>query len=258
MLVSKILDEFDDIDPEEQSMFMNLNIRNRRQKILHKLSFETEVFDIYDPMYTSDEDSDSNSDTSSSESSVSSIRDEQSSYGSQYSSSQKREKRNTSDEADMRNNLNQAGHRNFDSENLQNPDSIELDQGYKQLAKNNKIKRSDSQLNEQDLDYNSEYNRSSLSSIHREIHEPSEKLVSGESKSLQQSEQKGQNLTGLVDEGEELGGCLVEDMQDDTVMNKCKSMFKQDSTKNQGEQSFQNKINNQRQAQLTNQLNTLH
>ena len=44
----------------------------------------------------------------------------------------------------MRNNLNQAGHRNFDSENLQNPDSIELDQGYKQLAKNNKIKRSDS------------------------------------------------------------------------------------------------------------------
>ena len=76
MLVSKILDEFDDIDPEEQSMFMNLNIRNRRQKILHKLSFETEVFDIYDPMYTSDEDSDSNSDTSSSESSVSSIRDE--------------------------------------------------------------------------------------------------------------------------------------------------------------------------------------
>ena len=30
MMVSNILDNFDDIDPEEQSMFMNLNIRNRR------------------------------------------------------------------------------------------------------------------------------------------------------------------------------------------------------------------------------------
>jgi hypothetical protein len=44
---------------------MNLNIRNRRQKILHKLSFETEVYDIYDPVYTSDEE-ESDSETSSS------------------------------------------------------------------------------------------------------------------------------------------------------------------------------------------------
>lgn len=65
LLVSNILDNFDDIDPEEQSMFMNLNIRNRRQKILHKLSFESEVFDIYDPIYTSEEE-DSESDSSSS------------------------------------------------------------------------------------------------------------------------------------------------------------------------------------------------
>lgn len=30
LLVSNILDNFEDIDPEEKSMFMNLNIRNRR------------------------------------------------------------------------------------------------------------------------------------------------------------------------------------------------------------------------------------
>ena len=65
LLVSNILDNFDDIDPEEQSMFMNLNIRNRRQKILHKISFETDVYDIYDPVYTSEEE-DSDSDTSTS------------------------------------------------------------------------------------------------------------------------------------------------------------------------------------------------
>jgi hypothetical protein len=65
LLVSNILDNFEEIDPEEQSMFMNLNIRNRRQKILYKLSFETEVYDIYDPVYTSEED-ESDSETSSS------------------------------------------------------------------------------------------------------------------------------------------------------------------------------------------------
>ena len=71
LLVSNILDNFDDIDPQEQSMFMNLNIRNRRQKILHKLSFETEGHDIYDPVYTSEEeDSDSDSSTSSEGSSL--------------------------------------------------------------------------------------------------------------------------------------------------------------------------------------------
>ena len=43
---------------------MNLNIRNRRQKILHNLSFETEICDIYDPVFTSEEDT--NSDDSSS------------------------------------------------------------------------------------------------------------------------------------------------------------------------------------------------
>lgn len=63
-------------------MFMNLNIRNRRQKILHKLSFETEAFDIFDPVYTSEEESNSNSDTSSSGSSGSSIEESSCSYGS--------------------------------------------------------------------------------------------------------------------------------------------------------------------------------
>lgn len=65
MLVSNILDNFEEIDPEEQSMFMNLNIRNRRQRIIHNLSFETEIYDIYDPVYTSEEDL-SDSETSSS------------------------------------------------------------------------------------------------------------------------------------------------------------------------------------------------
>ncbi len=44
-----MLENFEEINSEDQSMFINLNIRNRRQKILHDLSFETEVYDIYDP-----------------------------------------------------------------------------------------------------------------------------------------------------------------------------------------------------------------
>lgn len=69
LMVSNILDNFDDIDPEEQSMFMNLNIRNRRQKILHKMSFESEEFDVYNPVFTSEE---SNSNSSNSDSSLTS------------------------------------------------------------------------------------------------------------------------------------------------------------------------------------------
>ena len=79
---------------------------------------------------------------------------------------------------------------------------------YSQLKK---CQLSESQLNEQDLDYNSENNHSSLSSIHREIHD-------APSSSQHISEKP------LSDEAEH-GGCLVEEMQDDTVMNKCKSMF---------------------------------
>ena len=71
-LVSNILENFEDIDPAEQSMFMNLNIRNRRQKILHKISFETEVYDIYDPVFSSDYTSSGSSSESSSGSSSSS------------------------------------------------------------------------------------------------------------------------------------------------------------------------------------------
>ena len=44
-----MLENFEEINSEDQSMFINLNIRNRRQKILNDLSFETEVYDIYDP-----------------------------------------------------------------------------------------------------------------------------------------------------------------------------------------------------------------
>ena len=74
LIKQTVPENFEDIDPAEQSMFMNLNIRNRRQKILHNLSFETEVFDIYDPVYTSEEESNSDDQTYTSES-------QESSYG---------------------------------------------------------------------------------------------------------------------------------------------------------------------------------
>lgn len=75
-LVSNILDNFEDIDPEEQSMFMNLNIRNRRQKILHNISFETEFYDVYNPVFTSEEESSSSSGSSSEEQSSNSYAQE--------------------------------------------------------------------------------------------------------------------------------------------------------------------------------------
>jgi hypothetical protein len=62
-MVSNILDNILEIGSDEQSMFINLNIRNRRQKVLHNISFETEMYDIYDPYFTSEDES---SDTSSS------------------------------------------------------------------------------------------------------------------------------------------------------------------------------------------------
>jgi hypothetical protein len=46
-------------------MFMNLNIRNRRQKIIHNISFETELYDIYDPVFSSEEESQTSSSDSS-------------------------------------------------------------------------------------------------------------------------------------------------------------------------------------------------
>jgi hypothetical protein len=32
---------------------MNVNVRNRRQKLYFQTSFESDEFDIYDPVYTS-------------------------------------------------------------------------------------------------------------------------------------------------------------------------------------------------------------
>ena len=81
-LVSNILENFEDIDPEEQSMFINLNIRNRRQRILHKISFETEVYDIYDPVFSSDYSSSGSSSSTSSSGSSSSESSEVSNSGS--------------------------------------------------------------------------------------------------------------------------------------------------------------------------------
>ena len=165
-------------------MFMNLNIRNRRQKILHKLSFETEVYDIYDPVYTSEEE-DSDSDTSTSS--------EGSSLQNRSSSSNSQENRSASDRA------------KFQPRQFVMPVSKPA-QNYTHLQKR---QLSESQLNEQDLDYNSENNHSSLSSIHREIHD---------------APSSSQHISEKPDDAEH-GGCLVEEMQDDTVMNKCKSMF---------------------------------
>ena len=63
------MDNFDDIDSDEQSMFIHLNIRNRRQKILHNISFETEAYDIYNPDFSSEEESDSEYTSSATDSS---------------------------------------------------------------------------------------------------------------------------------------------------------------------------------------------
>ena len=87
-LVSNILDNFEDIDPEEQSMFMNLNIRNRRQKILHNISFETEFYDVYNPVFTSEEESSSSSGSSSEEQSSNSYAQEDHASGLDRSSNE--------------------------------------------------------------------------------------------------------------------------------------------------------------------------
>jgi hypothetical protein len=55
-MISNILENFEEINSEEQSIFLNLNIRNRRQKILHEISFETQYYDIYDPYFSSSQD----------------------------------------------------------------------------------------------------------------------------------------------------------------------------------------------------------
>lgn len=36
-----------------------INIRNRRQKVLENISFESEVYNIYDPCFSSEEEMDS-------------------------------------------------------------------------------------------------------------------------------------------------------------------------------------------------------
>jgi hypothetical protein len=121
---------------------MNCNIRNRRQKILHNISFDTEVYDIYSPMFTSDE-SESESSSSSGSSSL-------------------------------------------------------VSEHVSEIASSTLIH---SVLKEQDLDYNSENNKSSLSSIHK-------------------------NLVFQDSPSKDIGGCEIEDMQDDTVMNRCNYMLK--------------------------------
>lgn len=70
---------------------------------------------------------------------------------------------------------------------------------------NKQSKTNQTKLKEHDLDYNSENNQSSLSSIHREIQEADE----------------SKTRNNRLDSGRETGGCQVEEMQNDTVVNKC-------------------------------------
>ena len=86
-MVSNILGNFDEIDSADQSQFLNVNIRNRRQKILFNMSFETEVYDIFDPIFTSEEDASEVNSSESSGSMGSSANSSSSSYTSDQSSS---------------------------------------------------------------------------------------------------------------------------------------------------------------------------
>lgn len=52
----------------DESNFCNLNMRNRRQKRLENISFESEVHNIFDPYYTSEEELDDISSSNLSES----------------------------------------------------------------------------------------------------------------------------------------------------------------------------------------------
>ena len=48
----------------DESQFGNINFRTRRQKILADISFESEVHNVYDPYFTSEEELDSISNSS--------------------------------------------------------------------------------------------------------------------------------------------------------------------------------------------------
>ena len=92
---------------------------------------------------------------------------------------------------------------------------------------------------EKDLEYNSENNRSSLSSIHREIQEANEQELS-----LKQSEK----------ESMETGGCQPKDLQDDTVMNKCNNMLMKSPPILATNESFTKQILMERKAGLNHEL----
>lgn len=185
-------------------MFLNLNIRNRRQKLLHNMSFETDCYDIYDPQFTSEEENSSSSGTGSSGSSNSS-----SVYGSQdeTSNSQQSSQDEDDDPANGDRRRQPPGPYNngmpgqFEAQGQRQmyfggggpghggvqrdgaPEYIEPDEddepeegSITQYAQNN------CKMNDTDLlaiDYDSENNHSSLSSIHREIAPVTEMGIAG-------------------------------------------------------------------------------
>lgn len=199
MMVSNILDNFDDIDPEEQSMFMNLNIRNRRQKILHKMSFESDTFDVYNPVYTSEESNSSNTDSSH----TSTSQEEEVSGGSSVRSG-------------TSNSVSSKG-TTSGSQNSGNYISSNTSESSLSVNEQNNYGHDQDKMDEKDLDYNSENNNSSLSSIHREIQEApadeSSNAVRFRGKARMPGQQIIRNLENI-----ESGGCQVEDMQNDTIM----------------------------------------
>lgn len=169
-------------------MFLNLNIRNRRQKLLHNLSFESEFYDVYDPNFTSeDEEEDSNASSSGTIVEEDDPLSEDIEGDSCYKSS------------------------SSDTTNSENAEECST------------------KLNPKDLEYNSENNRSSLSSIHREIQEAPTTIIDQQQDSVLKPQNlivahsSGRNRRKTIDM--ETGGCQVEEMQNDTVMNKCGHMF---------------------------------
>jgi hypothetical protein len=114
-----------------------------------------------------------------------------------------------------------------------------------ELNKQNKTNQT--KLKEQDLDYNSENNRSSLSSIHREIQE-----------APQPQETRNNKLDMDPSNGEmETGGCQVEEMQNDTAVNECNFMLANKGRLGEDSESFSRQIKKEREHRMHKQLNQL-
>lgn len=190
-LASNILGGFNEIDSDDQSMFINLNIRNRRQKILHNISFESEFYDIFNPEFSSEGDSELTDSKSSGQTSEEAA-ETSSSELSNSKSYDSNENSLTSSQASSRsqNSFQLSGGKGLlkvptniwagsqlDVKSISRANETEsrfpdLDASQapdRTIELNKQSKTNQTKLKEHDLDYNSENNQSSLSSIHREI-----------------------------------------------------------------------------------------